>query len=76
MISLSEYDKAVQAARAEHPEWRNGQTLFNVLYDLEPDLANEVRATELDPFYNDNVKPFVEWLFDRLPSEMPFVLAP
>lgn len=35
---------------------RYGQLYFNVLHELRPDIANKIRATELDPFYFDDVK--------------------
>jgi hypothetical protein len=42
---------------------RFGQTCFNVLYELDPDLADSIRATDLDPFYDDNKVPaFLERL--------------
>lgn len=43
--------------KTAHPEWRWGQTLFNVLRDVRPELAEHVRGTELDPFYRDSVAP-------------------
>lgn len=43
--------------RAAHPEQRTGQAYFNRLYELEPELANEIRATGLDPFYRDDILP-------------------
>lgn len=33
---------------------RLGQAAFNFLYEIRPDLADAVRATEFDPFYNDS----------------------
>lgn len=50
---------------AENSEWRLGQTYFNVLHTIAPDLANEIRGTDLDPFYkegNGYVEEFIEWL--------------
>lgn len=50
---------------AKHPELRLGQTYFNVLHTIAPDLANEIRGTELDPFYkerDDGIQEFIEWL--------------
>jgi len=37
----------------KHSFLRLGQTWFNELYNINPELANEIRATELDPFYVD-----------------------
>ena len=34
-------------------EQRRGQWLFNVLSEYDPDLANKIRNTECDPFYDD-----------------------
>jgi len=37
-----------------NPDWRQGQTLFNALFELYPDIANSIRSDpQLDPFYND-----------------------
>lgn len=47
-------------------EWRKGQTAFNTLYALEPDMANLIRGNRyIDPFYNDgNLRTFYKWLED------------
>ena len=47
--------------------WRYGQTLFNVLYALYPTLAEQVRATRIDPFYatnkdSESITKFLEFL--------------
>jgi hypothetical protein len=36
---------------------RKGQALFNALYKVHPGLADKVRATPLDPFYQDDRIP-------------------
>lgn len=36
---------------------RIGQSLFNFLHDKNPVLANKLRGTDVDPFYNDNRIP-------------------
>jgi hypothetical protein len=41
----------VQQEWAEAPNLRFGQVYFNLLNDLRPDLADELRGTELDPYY-------------------------
>jgi hypothetical protein len=43
--------ETVYKYRKEYPNWRYGQVLFNALYEVDPDLANEIRGTEIDPFY-------------------------
>ncbi len=37
---------------------RKGQAYFNALHRLRPDIANDLTASSVDPFYND----------DRIPS--------
>lgn len=40
------------------PEYiRKGQALFNYLYEVNPDIANEIRATAMDCFHNDRLIP-------------------
>lgn len=40
--------------------WRQGQLYFNALYDVDPELANEVRGTTIDPFYlDDRIESFM-----------------
>lgn len=49
-------DELIQAAtkyRQDRPEQRWGQAPFNTVYDLNPEFASEVTATELNPFYDD-----------------------
>lgn len=36
-----------------NPTWRKGQTWFNSLSVLYPSVAESIRGTENDPFYND-----------------------
>jgi hypothetical protein len=42
------------------PEQRPGQALFNHVAIIRPDIAEVLRATPVDPFYDDNlIKPFL-----------------
>ena len=34
---------------------RFGQTYFNLLWEMRPEVADKIRATALDPFYKDHV---------------------
>jgi hypothetical protein len=56
-INLNDFSAAV-FARMKNNE-RYGQALFNELHARRPDLANELRSTDADPFYdvpdNDHV---------------------
>jgi hypothetical protein len=42
------------------PQLRTGQNMFNALYRLFPDVANEIRGTEYDCFYGNNAGEFLD----------------
>tara|TARA_R100000458_G_C8241749_1_gene220620 strand:+ start:360 stop:644 length:285 start_codon:yes stop_codon:yes gene_type:complete len=43
--------------------WRPGQRLFNAVEVVRPDVADRLRSTWLDPFYQDTIDDEVwEWL--------------
>lgn len=49
--------------KMSNEHWRYGQTLFNALYELDSEMANKIRATEHDPFYDDGkVDKFLDYL--------------
>ena len=45
--------------------WRTGQAYFNALSELYPEIAELIRATDYDPFYDD--KKLIKF-FDYLES--------
>ena len=53
--NFTAYLDACTLVQRKHPEWRWGQTLFNVLYEMRPDLSEMYRGEQLDPFYNDRI---------------------
>lgn len=68
MSRYAEYMQFVERRRAEHPEWREGQTYFNVLYydGFDPEFANSIRGSDLDPFHRDIViSSFLDAVIDR-----------
>lgn len=34
-------------------ELRRGQAAFNLMEDLQPEFAESIRGTEIDPYYDD-----------------------
>lgn len=47
-----------------HPDWRYGQTVFNVANTLLPDCTERLRGSPLDPFYSDAMADaFLDALF-------------
>jgi len=58
---LTEFLMEVDKVKSEHEEWRLGQTMFNVLLVFRPKLAEKIRATYYDPFYdNQKIQTFLE----------------
>jgi len=54
-IAYDDYLEAVIINQVKYMNWRLGQTAFNTLAQLRPDLAETIRGTEADPFYADNL---------------------
>lgn len=49
------------------PEYRRGQALFNACLELYPDIANQLRGTDCDPFHNDKrIDAFLGRVQERL----------
>ena len=51
------YDDFLEAVIIRHTwtrgSWRMGQTAFNTLQALRPELAEKYRGSDIDPFYAD-----------------------
>jgi hypothetical protein len=61
------YDGMVSRNLILNKTWRAGQGLFNTLEQFNPEIANEIRGTDLDPFYiNDRIPSFMAWLGERM----------
>jgi hypothetical protein len=57
MTTFAQYQEAVELAMRERHGLRKGQTFFNVLRELEPELADRLTGTADDPYYNDGKLP-------------------
>jgi hypothetical protein len=80
MITFNEFLKKVddtfldhQAARSRgkikaENQWRYGQTLMNVLWDIWPDKYLEIKESDINCFYNDSK---VESTLNKLEKEWP-----
>ena len=70
MTAFADYEAAVARARKRHPTWRPGQTAFNVLRRMHPDLSEAAMETPLDPFHQDERLPaFLGWVERCLTTE-------
>lgn len=66
------FTSKVNAAHRDNPNWRYGQAAYNVLAELEPELAGEIRGTVLDPFHDsERVQEFLLWVERKLGAEEP-----
>ena len=56
---------------ARHKTWRAGQGLFNAILLVRPDIAEEIRGTEMDPFHrNDRIRACLLYLNTRLAQSL------
>jgi hypothetical protein len=54
-VSYDDYLEAVVIGSVQYKNWRVGQTAFNVLAGMRPDIAEPVRGSTVDPFYADHL---------------------
>lgn len=67
MTAYGDYAAECIRSQGQHPEWRRGQVFFNVLSELHPHLAHEVRGSLRDPFNDDGRIPkFLDWLHGQI----------
>lgn len=50
---FAEYKAVLAEYQSMYPRQREGQQMFNSLHTYAPWLANEIRATSLDPYHAD-----------------------
>ena len=65
-MRIAEYLQMVHKVHARTPDWRLGQTYFNVLTQVRGDLAEKVRGSLVDPFHSDSrVGDFLVFVSDN-----------
>jgi hypothetical protein len=64
MIDSKEYKDVIadishtsETYRKTYYDWRRGQCLFNALVAVAPSIGEQIRGTDVDPFYNDSKIP-------------------
>lgn len=66
-MTLHSFAVYAAAYYVAHPAQRYGQAMFNALYETHPDIANEIRGTDVDPFYFDaRLSAFWAFVGERL----------
>lgn len=69
-VHVTEWIRAIAADYTKHPDHRQGQRAFNTLCKVQPELAERIRGTDLDPFHQDERVPkFVLYVTDKLMKE-------
>lgn len=65
-MTFAEYLQQVNQAKLDHPQWRKGQSFFNVLAEVRPDLSEPLRGGEFDPFHRDEViREFLQQISEK-----------
>lgn len=63
MTGFDDFLPAAAERYLARSDWRWGQAVFNVLYEMRPDLSEQIRGTDLDPFYRDDrVREALRWI--------------
>lgn len=81
MTSIKNYTKdefvaKVHKTHLKNPDWRLGQTYFNILTLIDPDISNSISTTIYDPYYNDsNIKNFLVYLNSMFAQEKRYSLV-
>ena len=50
-MTIDEFWVGVERYKSLHTNQRIGQSVFNYLYLVKPDLADKVRGSHIDPFH-------------------------
>jgi hypothetical protein len=61
-MTYNDFCDAVMERRAKFPTERFGQCAFNTLHDIAPHIADEIRGTDIDPFYTDRMRLFNDYV--------------
>lgn len=62
-VSFRQFFAGIASRKEKHPSERKGQAGFNHLSSVRPDLAEDIRGTDRDPFYDDKKwDQFVQFL--------------
>ena len=66
---MMKYYKRVQSQlkKKSNKCLRKGQLMFNILHEMYPDLAKEIKGSVIDPFFIDsNIPDFIKYIDSRI----------
>lgn len=62
-LTFTEFMEKLAEYKQRNPGQRRGQALFNALCIFRPDLSEQIRTTDKDPFYRDErVRETTRWI--------------
>lgn len=65
-MTVEQFKALVDFHMTLHRDVRFGQAVFNTLHLHDPDAAEDLRCSGIDPFNNDEKVPAVmQWLLER-----------
>lgn len=50
-MTLEDFYVEIEDVLRANPSWQEGQALYNTLYAQRPDLCEQIRGTNKDPFF-------------------------
>lgn len=54
MYDFGRFLERASRHKAENPQMRAGQAFYNVLHSVDTQLADKIRSTSVDPYYDDS----------------------
>lgn len=68
-LTKSEVETVRKFAKRMHidnPQYRQGQSFFNALYVMHPEVADNIRGSTVDPYYkDDNIELCIKTITDE-----------
>lgn len=68
--NMNNFYKQINKNIDKYPSLRYGQTAFNTLVDFEPNIAESIRGTDIDPFYCSPDDPKIKLFFEEVERQL------
>ena len=64
-MTKQEFYTKMASIKKTNPHLRWGQIAFNLMYEINPEVANKYRGSDIDPFHKDIFRDiFIDTCFD------------